>query len=296
VPTPSGRSPDGRDLDDPLSYAVGSPSAGPRSSFQGYPAGPLSIAGPPRLRIEWLDPDGGETPAARHVRYRVIALVAVLAALLVAAVVWLASGTHAAGGTGSVGGAGTGALPPAIGPAPIGVPGVAGATPGIAAGQATASSSLGGAPLAPDITTPASPGPPSGAAPSGSGGSPSGAPGGPPPPPPPSRLPPPPQLAAAYATIDHDGDIYHGRITLTARSGTAADWTVTVTLFAGGSVTGASGAAYQQSHDKVMFGPLASTPPVAPGSPVTFTFEVHQHDGPDKPKACTVGKAHCSGL
>lgn len=160
-----------------------------------------------------------------------------------------------------------GASPAVLPPAAGGVPARAGAP------QATASPS--GSPASPSgqpTATAASPGPPNrtGAA-----------------------VPGQASLAARYSQLATGLLGYTGEIVL-ANSGTvvAAQWTVTVVLHGGASISDVTGASHQQEGRTVTF----TGEPVPAGGSARFTFRVNAALSERQPESCVAGDRPCAGL
>lgn len=104
-----------------------------------------------------------------------------------------------------------------------------------------------------------------------------------------------PRVEARYRTLSSRLFGYTGEVRLD-NSGDAAsrDWTVTVTVAAGSTVTTAAGADYRQDGRQVTF----TGPPVDADDSIRFEFEVigDRRIGPKRPDGCTIGESSCAGL
>ncbi|MEU3453430.1 SRPBCC domain-containing protein [Micromonospora sp. NPDC006766] len=100
-------------------------------------------------------------------------------------------------------------------------------------------------------------------------------------------------LAARYQTVVDRMFGYRGEVVVSNPDGTEkSGWAVVVTLGAGATISGVSGAEWQQDGQVVTF-----TGPVVPAEgSTTFRFDVRNRDlrGTKAPEACTVDDSPCS--
>ncbi|MEV4482944.1 SRPBCC domain-containing protein [Micromonospora coxensis] len=110
----------------------------------------------------------------------------------------------------------------------------------------------------------------------------------------PAPVTPPPGLRARYETAATRLFGWTGEVVLdNTGDGPAKGWTVVVTLTSSGTVTGASGADWQQDGRTVTF----TGTPVPEGRSRTIRFDVRDADPLSRsPRGCTVDGEPCAGL
>jgi hypothetical protein len=105
-------------------------------------------------------------------------------------------------------------------------------------------------------------------------------------------------LTAGYETVAHTGLLgltgYQGQVTINNPGQvTVSGWTVTISLPAGETVNGATGAAYSQHGTTVTFTPSGGTGTVPAGGSVRFTFSVGGVLAGD-PTGCAIDGRSCA--
>ncbi|MEE6260066.1 SRPBCC domain-containing protein [Plantactinospora sonchi] len=104
-----------------------------------------------------------------------------------------------------------------------------------------------------------------------------------------------PRLTARYATVDRDLLDYQGEVVVTNEGdGTAAEWTLVITLPGAAEVSSSTGADYRQEDRRVTF----TGARLAADESLTIRFEVKQDGllGPKQPSDCVVQDQACAGL
>ncbi len=256
----------------------------------GRTVGRAAVGGP----VTPVELDGAK-PAAAPWRKRIIVGL-VLVALAVGLPVILAA-TRPTGpialplppglATPITGGGGPGPLvPPPPGPA---TPDPSGTGPGTGDPTAPGSDGVPGVPGGPGV-----PGAPNPAAPAARTQAPAPGTSAVPPVPAPVAKP----LTAGYETVAHTGLLgltgYQGQVTIRNPGQVAVSgWTVTISLPAGETVNGATGAAYSQHGTTVTFTPSGGTGTVPAGGSVRFTFGVGGLLAGD-PTGCAIDGRGCA--
>jgi hypothetical protein len=116
--------------------------------------------------------------------------------------------------------------------------------------------------------------------------------------PPPVPAPVAKPLTAGYETVARTGLLgvtgYQGQVTISNPGQvTVSGWTVTISLPAGETVNGATGAAYSQRGTTVTFTPSGGTGTVPAGGSVRFTFSVGGLLAGD-PTGCAIDGRRCN--